>query len=387
MRLGIDARFYGHLGKGLGRYTEKLIAHLESIPAASEHIFFIFLRRENFEEYQPKRKNFVKVLADYPWYGWQEQILFPRRIAEYHLDLMHFPHFNVPLLLTTPFVVTIHDLILLHYPTVKATELPPFLYWIKYIAYRIVIVHAVWRSRAIIAVSQFTKADLEAVYPSAKGKVTVTLEATDDFCFWLDPKSERKLLESLGLRLSGQAGKEDTDKPFVLYVGNAYPHKNLGLFIEIARKFPQYDFLLVGKEDFFYRAFKRDVAAAGCANIRFAGYLDDRSLGALYRRANVYLFPSFYEGFGLPGLEAMTYGAPVVAAEAGSLREVYGAAAYYFDPRSPESCAVSLRRALSEDEGASGSRQARFRRAAQFSWQAMAEATFKLYEKARSRRY
>ncbi len=385
MRIGIDARFYGSLGKGLGRYTEKLITHLESIPGSADHTFFIFLRRENFDEYQSKRENFIKVLADYPWYGWREQILFPRLIAEHRLDLMHFPHFNVPLFVTIPFIVTIHDLILLHYPTVKATELSPFLYWIKYIAYRVVIAHAVWRSRAIIAVSQFTKSDLETVYPAAREKVTVTLEAADDFCFWLDPKSERNLFTSLGLYGSGHDGEDVTMKPFILYVGNAYPHKNLRLLIETAAKFPQYEFLLVGKEDFFYRAFKRDVTSADCTNIRFANYLDDRSLGALYRRASVYFFPSLYEGFGLPGLEAMTYGTPVVAAEAGSLTEIYGDAAYYFDPRSAGSCAEALRRALYEEVVVS--RKVRWHRVGKFSWKKMAEETFRLYETAHSRRY
>lgn len=96
---------------------------------------------------------------------------------------------------------------------------------------------------------------------------------------------------------------------------------------------PDVVFLCVGKEDFFYHSFRKQVTAAGVSNIRFAGYIDDRSVGVLYRRARAYLFPSFYEGFGLPGLEAMNYGLPVVVARAGSLPEIYAGAAVYFNPR------------------------------------------------------
>lgn len=379
MRIGIDARFYGSIGKGLGRYTEKLIKHLDH-DQSSEHTYIIFLRRENFDEYQPTNERYVKVLADYPWYGWQEQFLFPLLISQYRLDLIHFPHFNVPILVTTPFVVTIHDLILLHFPTVKATELPPFLYWLKYLAYRLVISLALWRAELVIAVSQFTAADLKQVYSSVRNKVVVTPEAADPYCFWLSPRQEQSLFVSLGL-----VQADESVRPYVLYVGNAYPHKNLRMIIELATTFPDYEFVCVGKEDYFYRNFKEEVHSARCENIRFVGYLDDRSLGALYRRARLYFFPSLYEGFGLPGLEAMTYGIPVLAANAGSLPEIYGEAAYYFDPPSVKDCQKIFQQAINES-GRGDLRGRRFNRAAQFSWERMALATRRFYENIESKR-
>ncbi|MFA9262109.1 MAG: glycosyltransferase family 4 protein [Undibacterium sp.] len=382
MRIGIDARFYGSLGKGLGRYTEKLITQLERLDDAVEYV--IFLRRENFDEYQPKSRRFKKILADYPWYGWREQILFPRLLKEQRLDLIHFPHFNVPFLVRIPFIVTIHDLILLHYPTVKASELPPFLYWLKYIVYRFVISAAVRRARAIITVSRFTETDLETAYPVARGKVTVTLEAADDFCHWIHPTKEQAFLESLELCEFDQTPGVTRLKPFVLYVGNAYPHKNLGLIIKLAKHFPELTFLCVGKEDFFYRTFHHEVESAGCNNIRLVGYVDDRSLGSLYRRASAYIFPSLYEGFGLPGLEAMTYGTPVVAARAGSLPEIYAEAAYFFEPDSLPSCSRALESALDESDLVSEQqRTIRFHQADRFSWEPMARETRELYETVR----
>ncbi len=385
MNIGIDARFYGSLGKGLGRYTEKLLSYLEA-DATDEHTYVVFLRRENFDEYQPKHAHFKKIIADYPWYGWQEQLLFPLLLWRHQLNLVHFPHFNVPLFVPVPFIVTLHDLILLRFPTVKASELPPFLYWLKYIAYRVVIAMAVRRSRAIIAVSEFTRHDIERAYPAARGKISVTLEAAEPFCSWLSPAAEHSLLESLGLIHSGGPGSAPERLAFVLYVGNAYPHKNLTLLLKVSAAFPEQLFLCVGKDDFFYRAFREQTRMAGATNIRFAGYVSDASLGVLYRRARAYLFPSLYEGFGLPGLEAMLYGTPVVAAAAGSLPEIYGPAATYFNPTSVSECIQALRAVLQQSVSHS-QRAAGFSQVAKFSWRRMARETQHLYESCPTKRY
>ena len=115
MLIGIDARFYGSIGKGLGRYTQKLIENLEKTD--QENRYVVFLRKENFDEYQPQNPNFKKVLADYRWYSFAEQLFFPRLLRKYNFDFVHFPHFNVPLLYRKKFIMTIHDLILIHFPT------------------------------------------------------------------------------------------------------------------------------------------------------------------------------------------------------------------------------------------------------------------------------
>ena len=107
MRIGIDARFFGSIGKGLGRYTQKLIENLEKIDNTNQ--YFVFLKEENFDEYQPKNPNFQKVLANFRWYTFSEQVKFPKLLRKYNLDLVHFPHFNVPILTPAKFVVTIHE--------------------------------------------------------------------------------------------------------------------------------------------------------------------------------------------------------------------------------------------------------------------------------------
>lgn len=376
MRIGIDARFYGSLGKGLGRYTEKLLQELERQPGEDQ--FVVFLRRENFDEYQPVCARFTKALADYPWYGWREQWLFPRLLRQHRLDLMHFPHFNVPLIYRQPFVVTIHDLILFHYPTVKASELSPFLYWLKYLVYRFVIAQAIGRARRVFAVSQFTADDIARAYPQARQKICVTREAADPFCFWLPPSEHAACLKRLGLTKHGQG------KPFVLYVGNAYPHKNLELLLELAASQTEKLFVCVGKEDYFYIRLRHSATARGLDNVLFVGFVADRELSILYREAECYFFPSLYEGFGLPALEAFTYGTPVVAARRGSLPEVLGEAAVFFEPTDKASLLAGLR-AVTENIPLRTERIRRgYLQAATYSWSRMALNTLREYHRSKA---
>jgi len=373
MRIGIDARFYGTLGKGLGRYTEKLIQELEKIEGEDE--FFIFLRRENYEEYVPQSPRFTKVLADFPWYGWREQLLFPRLLRRFKVDLMHFPHFNVPLFYKRPFVVTIHDLILLHYPTVKASELPPFLYWVKYLLYRIVIGSAIKRARIIFTVSEFTRRDLITAYPKAVGKICVAYEAADAVCPLVSKEEEQAALQMLGLNFRGEG------KPYVLYVGNAYPHKNLELLLQVASCLPEKLFVCVGREDYFYRGLKERVKNEHLNNVRFVGFVSDRLLPTLYREAESYFFPSLYEGFGLPALEALTFGTPVVSARAGPLPEVVGEAGIFFNPKNLKETRDKLEM-IGRNEGLRQRMIALgYKRVKQFSWASMAVATLRQYHR------
>ncbi len=373
MRIGIDARFYGSIGKGLGRYTEKLIEYLEEV-VPKEDEFFVFLRRENFEEYIPKGKNFQKVLADFPWYGFSEQCIFPFLIARYRLDLMHFPHFNVPILVPAKTVVTIHDLILFHYPTIRASRLIPAVYWLKYLVYRLVIWFAVFRARTVFVVSQFTRDDIVREYPFVRNKLFVTKEGVDRKCFFIPQNEIEDIADSIGLKYDTASG---TMEPYFLYVGNAYPHKNLELLVSVAKTFPEYRFLFVGREDYFFGRLKR--SAESVKNILFTGFVSDRNLSILYRNATAYLFPSKYEGFGLPGLEAMNYGLPVIAANAGSLPEVYRDAAIFFDPDRKEDLERAIRTVCRYESVCEKLRETGFRRIARYDWKKLAVKTYGKY--------
>jgi glycosyltransferase involved in cell wall biosynthesis len=379
MNIGIDARFYGSVGKGLGRYTQKLVENLEKasvqggLASGRDDRYFIFLRKENWEECQPKSKNFTKVLSDIPWYGFREQIILPWIFKKYSLDLVHFPHFNVPIFYKGKFVVTIHDLILFHYPTKRASTLSPFFYFFKKMAHRLVIRNAIKKSQYIIAVSNHTKKDIEKRFDVPENKIVVTHEGIDPIQR-APSEPSGKILEKYGII-----------KPYLLYVGNVYPHKNLErlvlVFREVAKKHPHLHLVLVGKEDYFYKRLKKYVSESFAKNVIFADFVPDEHLEIVYREALLYVFPSLYEGFGLPPLEAMAKNIPVASSNASCLREVLGNAAIYFDPRGMAEMAETIEKAIADADLrnnliAKGREQVK-----KYSWEKMAKETLEIYKK------
>ncbi len=312
MKIGIDARFFGPGSKGLGRYTQKLIIHLEHIDHENEYV--IFLRKENFDLYTPKNKNFTKVLADYQWYSFAEQIFFPITLYKQGCDIVHFPHFNVPLLYFKKFVVTIHDLILLRYPTRKASTLGAVFYWSKFLMYRIVIVRVVQKAKIIIAVSQFTKDDIQKQFKVADEKIVVIYEAAEIGVKL--PKNTDEILKKYGIINS-----------YMLYVGNAYPHKNLYALVDAFAHYKNdkgtiKKLVLVGTDDYFYRNLQLYITKNKIQDIIILHTIEDVLLRVLYERTQLFVFPSLYEGFGLPPLEAQLVGVPVLSSKQSCMQEV-----------------------------------------------------------------
>lgn len=370
MRIGIDARFYGSLGKGLGRYTHKLIENLEKVD--DENRYFIFLRKENFAEYNPRNANFQKVLADCCWYTFAEQLNMPRILAKYDLDLVHFPHFNVPVFYRKNFIITIHDLILLHFPTTRGTTLNSLFYWLKFLAYKFTINSAIKRSKKILAVSSFTKEDILANYGVPENKIAVTYEACDDFCSF-SVQDNREILKKYGII-----------KPYVMYVGNAYPHKNLeklvSAFARIGEVRKNLCLVLVGKEDYFHQRLARLVKKKNIKNVIFAGFVPDGDLDGLYRNASLYVFPSLYEGFGLPPLEAMAKGTPVVSSDHPCMKEVLGESAYYFNAKKEEKIVKAVLLVLGDEKLREELRKKGYEQIKKYSWKKMAVETLKIYK-------
>jgi glycosyltransferase involved in cell wall biosynthesis len=377
MTIGIDARFFGPRGKGLGRYTQKLIEELEKIDTQND--FVIFLRRENFDEYQPQNPRFKKVLSDYRWYTLAEQIFLPGKICRQKTDLMHFPHFNVPIFYFGRYIVTIHDLILRHFATKRASTLGPLTYWFKHLAYRLVIWLAIWRAQKIITVSQYVKQDIIKCFGVVPEKIIVTYEGAAE------------TIKSQDLTAGGQdiTGKYKIKKPYLLYVGNAYPHKNLeqligafGILLERHKKDLQ--LVLVGEDDYFYQRLRSQNNTAvqkmvQSQKIIFTGFVPDKQLAVLYQNAKLYVFPSLCEGFGLPPLEAMAHGLPVAASFATCLPEILGEAAIYFDAQNCQDIAEKIKEVL-ENEGLRKKLISKgFEQIKKYSWLKMAKETLKIY--------
>lgn len=372
-KIGIDARFYGPKGKGLGRYAQKLIEYLEKTDGDSEREYYVFLKKENFGQYSPQHSNFKKVLANFQWYSFAEQLRFPFFLNKFKLDLMHFCHFNVPIFYRKKFIVTIHDLILFHYPTVRNTTLNRYYYYVKLFCYQWAIRSAAKRAEKIIAVSNFTKKDIIDKLGVDSGKVEMTYEGSD-FKHYATYENAEEILKKYGII-----------KPYLLYVGNAYPHKNLERLVlvykKIKKQHPELTLILVGGADFFYERLKKYAKENAARGVVFPGYVPDEDLDVFYREAKLYVFPSLYEGFGLPPLEALAKNTPVVSSSRTSMPEVLGDVAKYFDPEDLDSMEKAILAALFEG-GQKLENEKIIDQLKKFSWERMAVQTKLIYKQS-----
>lgn len=365
MRIGIDARMAGETG--IGRYVTRLVAELAALDPA--HEFVLFTRPASAGRLEAP--GWRQVPADVRWYTLAEQLRMPGIVRGSKIDLFHAPHWNVPLALPVPFVVTVHDLILLTHPSRRATIGGPLRYAVKNAGYRRVLRHALRGSRAVIAVSEATAADIRRHEPTAAAKVTTI------------PLGGPELAARA---LSAVASPEGR---YLLYVGNAYPHKDVdGLLAAVTalRAMPDMADLRVvwiGQDDFFSRRVRASAAwrALGAAAV-WLGPVDDARLAAAYRGAQAVVTASRAEGFGLTPLEALAFGTPVVVSDIPVHREVLGAAARFVPPGEPAALAEAVAALLRDPAARRRLLAAAPAVCARFSWRRMAEATLRVYESA-----
>lgn len=371
MKIGIDARMLGSAQGGLGRYIEELILHLEKIDTNNQYT--IFLRKKNWQNFNTKQNNFTKILADFHWYGLAEQFKFKKIIKREKIDLMHFPHWNVPFFYNHPFVVTIHDLILLHFPDRQNSTHGNLIYKLKYWGFKKILQHAISSSRAILVPSEFVKKDLIDTLGVDAKKILVTKEGT------ISITTEIKTNQKEILR------KYKITKPYLLYVGVAYPHKNIeGLinyFKIFTNKFLQnYQLVLVGKKNYFYNKIANLISNKNINNIILTDFVADTELPALYHNATALIYPSLYEGFGLPPLEAMAHGTPVLAAKTSCLPEILGDAALFFDPTQNTAAAQAIFDIVSDKKLRQELITKGFLQIQKYSWENCAQLTLQAYK-------
>lgn len=357
-------------GYGLGRYVEQLVQHIQEVDTTNEYV--LFLRKENWDACDITNKNVTKVLADIPWYSLAEQVQFSKIIKKEGIDLMHFPHFNVPLFYNRPFVVTIHDLTMFHYPRPEATTHGPFVYWIKDRIHRLVVRHAVRASKHILTASEYVKQDIHETFGCSRSKMTTTYQAPFE-----DVEDQRSSdegyidMKKYGIR-----------KPYVLYVGAAYPHKNLERLVEgwdllDEQTRASYQLVFAGKNNFFYERLAEQLGTRD--DIVITGFVPDHDLVQLYKHSSLFVFPSLSEGFGYPPLEAFVHGTPVISSNRTSLPEVLGEGALYIDPESSEHIAEAMLQVLSDEELQHNLVQKGKKELHRFSWKRLAQETIDVY--------
>lgn len=365
-RIGIDGRLWNETG--VGRYIRNLVLNLQVLDTQNEYVLFVLSKDFKNITSQIANTKFQIKVVDIRWHSLKEQLQFGKILKKENLDLVHFPYFSVPISYTKPYVVTIHDLILHHFPTGKASTLPAPMYWMKQFAYRYVIAQAAKKAKKLITVSEATKREIVEDLHIDKSKIFVTHEGVAEF-------------KTHNTRLKSQQGK------YFLYVGNAYPHKNLEMLLggfDEFRKTTQegVKLIFVGKEDFFYKGLKEKVRKMGLGEaVLFKHAVSDEELGSLYQYACALVVPSLMEGFGLPGLEAMNNNCLVIASDIPSLKEIYAGAAMYIDPNSTKSIAQALEKVYGMKEKdrliftETGIQQVK-----KFSWKKMTAQTLDVYE-------
>lgn len=371
MKILIDARLYGLENAGLGRYIMNLTSSLARLDTKNQYI--ILLRKKYYLELRLP-KNWKKILADFRHYSFTEQLVLPKIVASQNPDLVHFPHFNAPLLCSKPYIVTIHDLLMHKQKGMEATTLPFIRYGVKRIGYRMVFDNAVKMSTHIIVPSNTVKEELIKFYKIEEEKVSVTYEGVN--APNLTNVSKEKLLAKYGI-----------PGPYFIYTGNAYPHKNLKRLIATVKalntgKSQKVYLAIVSSRNVFIKRLEEDIKDEKAQSlVKILGFVPDCDLFSLYANSLAFVYPSLSEGFGLPGLEAILSGTLCLASDIAIFKEIYRDNAIYFNPFDNSSMEGAMRDVILMGEG---EKERIVKKGQQFikkySWDTMAKETLKIYE-------
>jgi glycosyltransferase involved in cell wall biosynthesis len=353
VRIAIDARKLRDYG--IGTYIRNLLRHLARLDSTTE--FVALCRPEDCAFASELGENFRAVPERAGAYSFREQISVPLDLRRERADLFHAPHYVLPPLTPCRSVVTIHDCIHLRFPQYLPSRL-------GYAYARSSLWVAAHRAARVLTVSEASKRDILQYFQVPESKVTVIPNAIDER-FSEEPPAD----EVMRVRERYQL-----NDPFILYAGNIKPHKNLERLIEAFHIIRQGELehvklLIIGDEISKYAALRRTVHRYKLhKHVRFFGFVPDATLAILYRLARVFVFPSLYEGFGLPPLEAMASGTPVITSNVSSLPEVVGDAAMLIDPYEPDAIAGAMRRVMLDDRLRDDMRERGLARAREFSW-------------------
>src|SRR3989442_3454206 len=369
VRIGIDARKLHDFG--IGTYIRNLLRQLARLDRETE--FVVFCRPDDREALTSLGENFRPVPERYAHYSVAEQLSIPLALRREGITLFHAPHYVLPPLVRCRSVVTIHDCIHLMFPQYLPSRL-------AFDYARTSIRGAAKRATRVLTVSESSKRDILKYVDTQPEKIDVIYNAYDER-FAIDPAEE----DVVRVRERYQLQDE-----FVIYAGNVKPHKNLERLIDafqIVRKrgLDHLKLVLIGDDISKYTALRRAVHQHQLHKyVRFLGYLPEETLAVMYRLAAVFVFPSLYEGFGLPPLEAMASGTPVVTSNVSSLPEVAGVAAGLLDPYQSVAIADGIYRVLTDEELRRDLRRKGLARAPQFSWEQSVRRVREIYGEATS---
>jgi len=355
--IAIDARI---INSTSGRYVERLLTYLQDTDHTNTYSILVWEKDKDF--WKPTNPNFSVLVADFDNYSLAEQTKFLSFLKKLKPDLVHFCMPQQPIFYKGKKVTTFHDLTLLKTYNSDKNWL---VFHIKQLVGRFVFKSVAHENNHLIAISEFTKKELFQYTDATEEDVTVIYESTD---------------------VASGASKpyKLPYKKYILYVGQQSDYKNVKRLGDAHQKllktYPDLGLVLVGKKNASALANEEYFTKRGYKNIVFTDFVEDTELNWLYSHATAYVFPSLMEGFGLPGLEAMAHGAPVISSNATCLPEIYGTAAHYFDPKNVDDITRAITEVLGNEKlqqklAASGYEQIK-----KYSWKKMAEQTLNVYE-------
>lgn len=359
MHIVIDARI---IHSSTGRYVERLLHYLQQVDTTNNYTVLVPTKDLNF--WQPTAPNFSVKACDYANYSFGEQIGFKKLLDSLQADLVHFCMPQQPIFYTGASVTTFHDLSLLQtYNSDKNWLVFHAKQLVGHIVFRIVA----HKSRQLITPTEYVRRDVSQTLKVDLVKITTTHEAAD-----IVPGESKPY--------------ELPFKEFLLYVGQQSDYKNIKRLGDAHQKLlvshPGLGLVLVGSKNASALKNETYFNEQGYKNILFTGFVDDNQLAWLFKNCRTYVFPSLMEGFGLPGLEAMNYGAPVASSNATCLPEVYGEAAHYFTPSNSDDIVRAVEDILTDTDYRDRLIANGYERVKKYSWQRMAEQTHAVYLRA-----
>lgn len=354
MKVGLDVRMVEN--SGIGTTIKGLLDHLSPDRLKGMTLF----HSPGWTNPYPTKQ----VEVPHPVYGIKQHWAYSKILNQSRPFLFHMPHFDVPLSYKGPFVATVHDLIHVLFPQYSNKPFSrQYALWM--------LRHVVKHARKIIAVSENTRQDLLNFFPKALHKVSVIYSGIDSVFQPVPLEKMKSDLQSIELTPG-----------YLLYVGNLRDSKNvkglLKAYSLLRAKTSSCPILVLAGRN-FYGEFEKKGFPEG---VKYMGQVVRDILPSLYSGAKVFVFPSFYEGFGLPPLEAMACGAPVVTSRVASLPEACGKAAVYVDPYDPGSIADGIQIVLGSSEKSKNLVQLGFENVKRFSWKKCADQTWEIYTKA-----
>lgn len=347
-----------------GRPVARLLEHLQTID--NDHRYTIIL--EKGDDWKPTNKNFSTIQSRFSMFSFNpiNWAMYAKQIYSLHPDLTYFTMTpQSPVFFFGKQVTFTHDLTMFKF--VRAGRLPGWLHALRMQGYRFFMWTAHKKAKHVITPTQYVSDDVSKRYLFVNRKISVTLEASEPV-------------------LPGHAKTPDSppDK-FIMYTGSAFPHKNLERLINafgiLKEHHPDLKLILVGKREYHSKQLQKWAKKQpSYEDIIFTGFITDEELKWYYQNALAYVFPSLSEGFGLPGLEAMVHGCPVVSSDATCLPEVHGDAAVYFDPLDVSEMAHKIDEVISSEPLRKKLIAKGYENAKRFSWKRMATETLQVYK-------